>query len=383
MKKIPALTRSEARKIALYSQGLTLDSQLDEQSPAGVLEHLSYIQLDTISVIARAHDHILFTRVENGASLNQLVQQKEAFEYWSHAASYLPMRDFRFSLPRKQRFASGEWHWFQPTVTHKKLRPYILKRIEKEGPLGAKDFESTRKTSGWFDWKPAKQMLEQLFMEGKLMVKERRGFQKIYDLTERVVPEGVDQRPPTKSEFADHLVESHLRAHGLMNLEEISYLRPYLRQEIRESVKRGIQENWLMPIEVEDRERVALREDWDQLWENAKNAKGRNILLSPFDNLVIRRKRFAELFGFNYTLECYVPEKKRKWGYFCLPALVAGEFVGLVDLKVDRKKSDYELKNFHPLEKKNKKAIWKKILPEVEKLVRFSLTSPSDQGKNG
>ncbi len=378
MSQPTVLSSSEAKRIALYSQVLTSPSAVPKLAPAAVLGHLNYIQLDTISVIARAHDHILFTRIKQGESLNQLVQQKQAFEYWSHAASYLPMRDFRFSLPRKQRFASGEWHWFQPSGAHKKLRPHILRRIEKEGPLGAKDFDSPRKSSGWFDWKPAKQMLEQLFMEGKLMVTERRGFQKIYDLTERVVPAGVDQTMPSALELAEHLVKSHLRAHGFMNLEEIAYLRRHHRELIRETLARGVKEAWLISIQIGERESFALRESWDQLWENAKLAKARTLLLSPFDNLVIRRKRFAELFGFQYTLECYVPEKKRQWGYFCLPVLLDGDFVGLVDLKVDRKKADYELRKFHPLQKKKKQELWKKIEPEVEKLVHFSLRSPSD-----
>jgi uncharacterized protein len=374
------VSKSDARRIILYSQGLMASQPSTMKTPSGVVGQLSYIQIDTISVIARAHDHILWNRHRawENSSYRDLLKDKSVFEYWSHAASYLPMKDYRFSLPRKQLFVSGKWHWFTPTTEHKKLRSIILKRIEKEGALSTKDFEAPkRKKSGWFEWKPAKQMLEQLFMEGKLMIESRQGFQKIYNLTERVLPKEVDQRIPSDQEFAQYLIFSHLRAQGIMSVEEISYLRSHSKKIVSEECAQLLKKGILISVEVDKRKYLALAESWDELVRSAKSSSYRNLLLSPFDNLLIRRKRFEHLFDFSYTLECYVPEKKRKYGYFCLPAMIDGNVVGVVDLKVDRKQKNWRIASFHSVEKKQKKEILKIIHPTIDELGKFSLKNPS------
>ncbi len=373
MSKILRLRSAEARRITLYSQALMGNSAPVARTSEAVLEHLTYVQIDTISVIARAHDHVLFSRIPEGESLASMVARGVAFEYWSHAASFLPRSHFRYSLLRKQRYLSGESHWFRETNEHKKLRPMILKKIEREGPLSLRDFASQKAKSGWFERSPEKQVLEQLFMEGKLMISARKGFQKVYELTERAFPESLSLKAPSKQEFADHFVRSQLLAHGFFTLEDLCYLRTSLKKEIQESLRSGLEKNWISRVEVDGRENFYWTEGFEKSLEEAKGAKFRTLILSPFDNLVIRRKRFEQLFGFPYVLECYVPEKKRKWGYFCLPVLMEGEMVGLIDLRVDRKNRDYELKNFHVIEKKKKKEIWKKLESPIEDLVNFSL----------
>lgn len=373
MSKNLRLRSAEARRITLYSQALMRGSSPVVRTSETILEHLTYVQIDTISVLARAHDHILFSRMPEGESLASMVTKGMAFEYWSHAASYLPRTHFRYSLLRKQSYLSGETHWFRETAEHKKLRPIILKKIEREGPLSLRDFASKKARSGWFERSPEKQVLEQLFMEGKLMISARKGFQKIYDLTERVFPESVSLNVPSTQEFADHFVRSQLLAHGFFSFEDLCYLRTSIKKEIQESLRSGLEKNLVSRLEVEGREYFCWTEGFEKTLEEAKRAKFRTLILSPFDNLVIRRKRFQQLFGFPYVLECYVPEKKRKWGYFCLPILIDGEVAGLVDLRVDRKNRGYELKNFHVLEKKKKKEIWKQLESPLEDLVNFSL----------
>lgn len=373
MSKFPRIRAKEARRITLYSQALMANSWPVGQTSARVLEHLTYVQIDTISVLARAHDHVLFTRIPNGQSLATLVGRGLAFEYWSHAASFLPKSEFRYSLLRKQRYLSGEYHWFRETSVHKKLRPQILKRIEKEGPLSSRDFESKNKKSGWFERSPEKQVLEQLFMEGKLMIRARNGFQKIYDLTERVFPESVSITVPTRQEFADHFVKSQILANGFMSFEDLCYLRTNWKKEIADALQRGIDSKRISTLEVEGGEYFCWTDNWEKTMEASKSAKFRTLILSPFDNLLIRRKRFERLFGFPYVLECYVPEKKRKWGYFCLPVILEGEMVALLDIRVDRKKRDYECKKFHSIDPKKKKEIWKRLEPTLESLVQFSL----------
>ncbi len=205
------------RRLALARQGLTRPAAFGRGRPGAhrALEHLGYVQIDTISVVARAHNHTLWTRVPNfqPRHIDALLQRKEAFEYWFHAASWLPICDYRFALPRMS-MENGERSWFDNT--DKKLTRHILNRIDQEGPLRARDFEDTRTgKKQWWDWKPAKRALEQLFMQGELMVTERQSFQKVYDLPERVLPEGIDTTLPTIREYASYLIDTNLRAHGL------------------------------------------------------------------------------------------------------------------------------------------------------------------------
>lgn len=153
------------------------------------INHLGYVQIDTISVVERAHHHVLYSRVPKFKPdmMNQMLLNKDIFEYWSHAAAFLPIADFRFSLPYKHAIKNGQTHWYRNP--DKKLMNELLARIRSDGPLRSRDIETdTKKQAGWWDWKPAKKALEQLYMQGDLMVSEREGFQKVYDLTERVLP---------------------------------------------------------------------------------------------------------------------------------------------------------------------------------------------------
>jgi hypothetical protein len=215
------------RRIALDRQGLLKTDCFGRGKRATLraIEQLGYVQIDTISVVERAHHHVLWSRVPNYQPkfLDQLVAERKVFEYWFHAAAWLPMSDYRFALPRMAQI-NGERSWFEGI--DRKLMHEILVRIEAEGPLRARDFEDTRASStGWWDWKPAKQALEQLFMQGELMVSGREGFQKRYDLPERVLPDTVDTRMPTMDEYASHLIETTLRAHGFASIKSMTYLR--------------------------------------------------------------------------------------------------------------------------------------------------------------
>jgi len=206
---------AKLRKLALAQQGLLKHNSFGKGlvGVENAIKHIGYVQIDTISVVERAHHHTIWSRVDNykPQHLPQLLERKKIFEYWFHAAAILPIDDFRFALPRMESFKAGEKHWFKNI--DKKLMRNVLKRIEIEGPLLARDFEDTKNTNtGWWDWKPAKQALEQLFMQGELMVASREGFQKRYDLTERVLPNSIDTRIPSIENEAQHLVDTTIRA---------------------------------------------------------------------------------------------------------------------------------------------------------------------------
>ncbi|MBL4828914.1 MAG: YcaQ family DNA glycosylase [Aliivibrio sp.] len=331
-----SLSLDQARKLALLSQELPLkSSQRSSVSKTHhIIEHLGYVQIDTISVVQRAHHHTLWNRnpsyrIEH---LEQLVTDKQIFEYWSHAAAYLPMRDYRYTLPRKAAIETNQQnHWYKKD--HPLMRD-ILKRIEEDGPLMAKDFVSeNHKSNGWGS-KPAKRALETLYMQGDLMIPARKNFHKIYDLTERVLPSDIDTTMPTDQEHGHFLVLSYLRAHGFGNLTEINYLLKGVKDRIKRSLDELSEDGIIEKVLINGAIYYTCSSALDLLNKrlNKKQAK----LLSPFDNLIIQRKRASSIFNFDYLLECYVPAVKRQFGYFCLPILWDGRLIARADCKIDK-----------------------------------------------
>ena len=338
------------RRLALSAQGL-LQTKPFGRGIAGAkkaISHIGYVQLDTISVVERAHHHVFYSRVPNFKPdmANKLLNKREIFEYWSHAAAFLPMEDFRFSLLYKQAIKSGQTHWYKNP--DKKLMADILARIQSEGPLKSRDLEANpNKRAGWWDWKPAKKAVEQLYMQGDLMVSDREGFQKTYDLTERVLPDNVNTQMPSTKEFANHLIDQQLRCHGLVTLKGITYLRrnSELRKAVKTSIEQRLSDNELELVKLDSGEQFYVQAGG--LDARMLSVKERMLILSPFDNSVIQRERLKSLFGYDYQIECYVPEPKRQFGYFCLPLLFRDEFIGRMDCKAHRKNKHLEIKSLH------------------------------------
>jgi len=342
------ISKAEARQLFLRSNGLIGNKfKSGKAGTLAAIEHLGYVQIDTISVVERAHHHTLFSRVPNyqPEHLHTLMEKdKKVFEYWSHAAAYLPMRDFRFSLIRKKRFLDGA----QKRYENPKLCQRILTEIKDKGPLRSIDFEDKKEKQGWWEWKDSKRVLEQLFMEGKLMISGRKGFQKVYDLTERVLPEDVDTSIPTKTEMAQHLIQSVIRSNGLAQFKEINYLRRDLAPAIKEALSHLVEEKKLLSFEVEGlpgNSYYAFPQQFKTLKKEVEEPSVK--ILSPFDNAVIQRERIQQLFGFDYLIECYVPEAKRTFGYFVLPILYGNDFVGRIDCKAERSIGLFSIRKMH------------------------------------
>lgn len=337
MKPQRIFSKAEARNTVINAQLLSNA----QPSSLTTIQHLGYVQIDTLAVAERAHHHVLHTRNTdyNQQELAEMIQGKQVFEYWSHAASFLPMEDYRYSLVRKKEYARGKSHWFKHD---KKMLEYVLKRIREEGPLQSKDFKDPRNSPrAWYDWKPAKIALEQLFMAGKLMVTDRINFQKSYDLTERALPQDVDTSMPTREEFCEYLIKRTLSALGLAALPEITYQRSGVRPAVEKVMKKMIRTGEVMPVRIDGLDQLyyALTHRPEPIVNTELH------ILSPFDNLIIQRKRTKTLFDFDYQLECYVPEKKRKFGYYCLPILYKDRFVGRFDPKADRKTGIFTIKS--------------------------------------
>lgn len=348
---------SYAKNLAIHSQ--LLDDQHDISSGARgvgeVIEMLGYIQIDTISVIQRAHHHTLWTRLPDYQPdfLHELqADLKAIFEYWGHAASYLSMSDYRYTLPLKQSYADPKRKWVKNRhEKYKHLYEPILERIRQEGALGSKDFkpQKGKKREGWWDWKPAKIALELLFWRGDLMIKERQNFHRIYDLTERVLPERVDTSVPGDEEMGRFLVYRTLFAHGIAcERLIIDHLRLASNRKsiIKLALKNMLKSGEVVHITLEDDEKT----DYYALSHVLKSFTEPDSLtslhiLSPFDNFVINRDRIKRLFGFDFALECYVPKAKRKYGYFSLPILWGDTFVARMDSKADRKRNVFIVRN--------------------------------------
>lgn len=338
-----------ARKIIVQSQLLNTIPQnaSGENAVAAIVEKLGYVQIDTISVINRAHHHTLWTRMPHYQSQDLHKAQKEQkriFEYWGHAMSYLPMMDYRYSLPYKEHFCSPYGTWARSRLEkYGDILEPTLQRIREEGPLASRDFisEGEHYQGTWWDWRPVKVALELLLWQGKLMVAERKNFQKVYDLPERVLPDWVDTSMPTDEELGRFLVRRALQAYGIANEREIvDHLRIAEKKVIVQALQEMCSAQEVLPalVKVNGKEL-----DCYLLPETLKSGKKKSkendkvFILSPFDNFCIQRARMKAFFNFDYALECYLKPEQRKFGYFAVPLFWKDRFIGRMDAKADRK----------------------------------------------
>lgn len=341
-------------------------------TPLEIIRHLGYVQIDTISVIERAHHHVFWTRNPKyrPADLDVLVKSRKVFEHWSHAASYLPMNEYRYSLPLKEYFQRRESSWFP---RDQKLMSAVLKRIRAEGPLRSKDFENSKKgKTGWWDWKPSKKALELLFLEGKLEITRREGFQKVYDLPERVVPSSIDTTMPSEEEYIQYLIGRTLRHHGLANVNEIAYLQNKdIKTKVANEISKMLEDGRIIKVNVENTDDNYF--STPKLLNKISKSNSKVFIFSPFDNLIIQRKKLSTFFNFDYQIECYVPAPKRKYGYFSLPIFIGNEAVARIDCKAYRADQEFKINSIH-FEKglgRKPKELREKIRPKLSAFAAF------------
>ncbi|HMQ78973.1 MAG TPA: crosslink repair DNA glycosylase YcaQ family protein [Ignavibacteria bacterium] len=345
--KSTELSLNDAKDLFLNRQFFHtgLDAE-PKKKVSAVIEQLGYIQIDTISIVERAHKHVLWSRLPayRNEMLDELIDKdKKVFEFWDHAAAYMPMKHFRFTLPRKEMYAKKYKHWEKK---NRKLLNLIIDRITSEGPLQSRDFEESKKRGQWWDWKPAKEGLEFLFHTGRLTAKARKGFQKVYDLPERTLPRNTKLTVPSDDELSEHLITKAISANGISSEREFTYLRHHNRSATKHTINRLLEEKKIVRIkikEIENEEYYSTNKILQSI-SSYKTEPGVHIL-SPFDNIVIQRKRLLDLFGFEYFIECYIPAPKRKYGYFCLPVLFGNKFAGRIDAKADRRSGKFIIIN--------------------------------------
>ena len=340
------ISASTARLLALHGQGLDGHWQLPggKEGTAQVIERLGYVQIDTIAVIQRAHHHILWSRHPEYTPrmLHELqAQDRRVFEYWTHAASYIPMRDYCYYRARMRAFAERPRtrQWLQE---NDQLAKHVMGRIREEGPLGSADFKAPEgfKRGTWWNRKPAKRALETFFSMGELMVAERRNFQRLYDLAERVLPSDLDTSEPDADSIARFAGRRLLSAHGLCSTDIVRGRAA--RKAFSEAIQDLVGAGEVTPVQVEGLDGTDYYAPTAGLEKAAQLAEATRLhILSPFDNLIIWRRRLEKFFGFDYRLECYLPQTKRHYGYFALPVLWGERFVARIDAKADRKEKTF------------------------------------------
>lgn len=336
------LSTAQARQIWLHAQRLDLRAPFGEgaQAIADATAHLGYVQIDTINVIERCHHHILFSRIPSyrRADLRQAQSvDKSVFEYWTHALSYVPSSDFRFFLPAMREHRREGHGWFasvKPADTRKVMR------LLRAGPLTIRDIEDdvlVEKEHLWQSRKPSKRALQLAFYTGAVTISERQGMLKTYELMARHFGWDKPPKPASAREITAYLLDRALRSQGVVSLDSICHLDAPSKKPVARLIAARVRRGELVPVALEG---AGKQEHWAS--PAALEANGEGIspdlvhILSPFDPLIIQRKRTNLIFGYNHLFEAYVPKAKRKLGYFALPVLVGDEIVAALDLKTDR-----------------------------------------------
>ncbi|MCB8839839.1 winged helix-turn-helix domain-containing protein [Aurantimonas sp. VKM B-3413] len=340
------ITREQARRIWLRAQRLDSREPFGEgpEATAAAVAHLGYVQIDTIAVVERCHHHILWNRIPtySRAHLQHAHSvEKSVFEYWTHALSYIPAQDFRFFMPAMKRHKAAPSSWFG-TVTPADMNK-VLRLIRKEGPLSIRDIEDdvlVEKEHPWASRKPSKRALQHAFYSGTLTISARAGMVKTYELTERHF--GWENRPrqATERQVNDYVLDRALKAQGIVSLDSICHLDAKRKPAVREHIEARMKRRMLVPVTIEDGEageHWAAPETLDALPEAGEPLVH---ILSPFDPLIIQRKRLKLFFGYEHRFEAYVPRNKRVYGYFALPVLLGDRIVAALDLKADRAKGE-------------------------------------------
>ncbi|QAU41277.1 winged helix-turn-helix domain-containing protein [Bradyrhizobium guangdongense] len=379
-KPLPLPTK-QARQIWLRAQRLDTRAPFGEgaQAVAEATAHLGYVQIDTINVIERCHHHILFSRIPSYRRADLRHAQsvdKSVFEYWTHALSYVPANDFRFFLPA-MREHKREGHKWYASVTPADMRKVM--RLLRAGPLTIRDIEDdvlTEKEHLWQSRKPSKRALQLAFYTGVATISARQGMLKTYDLMIRHFGWDKLPKPASPTETTAYLLDRALRSQGVVSLDSVCHLDAPSKKAVGALIAARVRRGELVPVAIEG---AGKQEHWaaPETLEPAEVPPELVHILSPFDPLIIQRKRTNLIFGYNHLFEAYVPKHKRKLGYFALPVLVGDEIVAALDLKTDRKARKLLMQKWTWIGRGKKtagrKELKQKIEDELDRFERFQL----------
>jgi uncharacterized protein YcaQ len=377
-----ALTRAAAREIWLRAQRLDSEAPFGEgpQAVAAAIEHLGYVQIDTIHVIERCHHHILWNRTPayRRADLHQAQSvDKSIFEYWTHALSFVPAKDFHFFIPAMKLHRREGHRWFGD-VKPADLRK-VMRLLKTDGALTVRDIEDdvlVEKVHAWASRKPSKRALQLAFYEGRVTISERNGMLKTYELTDRHFGWDKPPKPASAREITGYVLDRALRAQGIVSLDSTCHLDAPSKKAVRQLIEARLRRGELVPVALQD---AGKQEHWAQpetLEIVGQAATQRVHILSPFDPLIIQRKRTRLIFGYEHLFEAYVPKEKRRYGYFALPVLVGDEIVAALDLKTDRQNRKLLLQKWNwvgAAAKGPRRELKRRIEEELHRFERFQL----------
>ncbi|MEO1552465.1 MAG: crosslink repair DNA glycosylase YcaQ family protein [Pseudomonadota bacterium] len=373
------ISNRDARRLWLSGQGLaeTPTGRLDLEA---LIHKLGFVQLDTIQVVARAHHHILWSRNQNYREplLNHhLAKHRLVFEHFTHDASVLPMEFYPYWQRQFRRLEAKvrKWEWHRGMLDADG-RNAIKDRIRVEGPLCTKAFDT--KVEGekkMWARPPHKLALDYMWYAGELSTSHRENFTKFYDLSERVIPDHHLSNVPSDQAQIDWLCRNAL--------DRLTFGSEGDIQRFWDAVSNVEAKAWvaacvdqLVPVEIETADRSVLNawatRDIETRLETAPAATARLRILNPFDPATRDRTRLNRLFGFDYTIEMFVPAAKRKWGYYVYPLLEGDRFVGRIEIKADRKAGKLRVINLWPEPKiKWTRARALKLTAELARMARF------------
>lgn len=365
------LDRRRARRLAVARAGLLSPEKTGlrrrgkgsgrraRRAAYDVLRRFGYLQLDTVSVAgARSHALVLLSRIEgfDPSLAEELLQPDEpVFEYWGHEASWLPMELYPAMGWRREEFRVHPW-WGPLLDEHPRLADEILRRVGDEGPVATRKLTSADdRAAAWWGHGETKKVLAALWSSGDLMISERRSFERVYDLPERILPEDPPPDLP-RDEAIRTLLLRALAGHGWAERRTLAetFRLKKMWQEIDDALAALEEEGRALPCDLVEDDGTR-REGWirpedlelaDEL-HRARPRRDRGVLLSPFDPLLWDRDRVERLFGFEQVLEIYKPADERRWGYYCLPILAGEHLVGRVDLKAHSADGRLEVRALH------------------------------------
>ncbi len=354
---IPAKT---ARRLFMGSQGL-LDNpsgRVTKSSLAKLIHRLGFVQMDSINVLQRAHHLTLHARMDGFKQeqfTSALEKDRSLFEHWTHDASAIPVEWFPHWKPRfrndKSRLQGNAWWQYHfRGMDGDKVVAQVLERITSEGPLKSADFEHPEKRGPWWGWKPQKAALDFLWRTGQLAIVKRIHFHKVYDLTERVLPEHHSASEPDEETHIHWACSSALERLSVASPKELADFWAVLDvPQVKAWCDREAKAGHILPVHAEgadgSKPRAAFAvANWETRLQQLPDAPDLTRLLCPFDPVLRDRARALRIFGFNYRFEAFVPEAKRTYGYFVLPILEGENIVGRLDPKFHRDQGLLEIK---------------------------------------
>jgi uncharacterized protein len=376
------LSSSQARRIWLHAQRLDTSEPFGSgpQATPAAVAHLGYLQIDTIYVIERSHHHILYTRIPTyrREHLHQAQSvDKTVFEYWTHALSYVPTENLRFFV----RSMRGDWErrvsWLGE-VSSAELRR-VLSRIRRDGALTIRDIDDkpVEKDYAWASRKPSKRILEIAFYKGLVTISQRIGMLKTYELMTRHFGWERLPRAASEKETLNYLLDRALQSQGIVSVESICHLDAPRKPAMKRLLESRVRRKELIPVKLEG---AGESHHWvrpDTVDALPDPTQEQVHILSPFDPLIIQRKRLRLFFDYDYRFEAYVPKHKRVFGYFVCPVLIGDQMVAALDLKTDRPRQKLLVQRWHWIGRGKSRDHKRQVETALHRFEQFQLSRSS------